>query len=118
MRGRRNRTEDTQPNNSQLATEARLLEQAWDKLQSGLHVYNGLRAAAQRRNQLAGHAIGLHFTPNPRPMLSREQSDARLREALGILEKVQPMLSAKNQDAAALHVSVAIERINAALALR
>ena len=118
-RGKRNKKpEDTQPDGPNLQAEARLLEQAWDKLQSGLRDYQGHRAKAQHQTQLAAGSIGLRFTPNPRPRLSQAESDARLREARALLAQVQPLLAGKNQPRAVTHVANAVQQIDLALAIR
>lgn len=98
--------------------EGKWLHEAWNRLHSGLHDYNGFRAAAQQRTQLAAQMLGLQFVGFTRPRLTQAQSDALLVDARDILKRTLSSLLAKRENKAAAQVQAAIQLIQAALAVR
>ena len=96
------------------ATPANLLRQAYGELASADHDYKGHRAAAMKRIEEAGKALGLKLHGEARTHEKQGISDVHLRNAQGLLSQAESGLSGK----ALKHVQAAEKDLSVALKVK
>jgi len=96
------------------AAPADLLRQAYGELASADHDYKGHRAAAMKRLEAAGKALGVNLHGEGRQHEKQGISDAHLRNAQGLLSQAASGLSGK----ALKHVQAAERDLSVALSVK
>jgi len=99
-------------------TEADLLRRAYRILATGDHDYKGHRVKAMRQIESAAGLLGLNLKGDLKDKQPQALSDAKLREARGLLQNVLGSAEVKSENRIAKHVNEAIAQINLALSIR
>jgi hypothetical protein len=99
-------------------SEARALTSAYLILATGDRDYKGHRVKAMHQVEAAAKLLGMDVRSHAKGYKPQALSDARLREARGLLEKVLGASEVKAQSRISKHISAAIKQINDALAVR
>ena len=100
------------------STEAGMLRHAYHILATGDHDYKGHRVKAMRQIESAAGLLGLNLKGDLKDKQPQALSDAKLREARGLLQSVLGSAEVKSEDRVAKHVNEAIAQINLALSIR
>ena len=98
--------------------EAGMLRQAYHILATGDHDYKGHRVKAMHHIEEAASRLGMNLHGDAKDKESQNLSDAKLREARGLLESVQGSSEVKNEKHVTKQIEDAISEINKALSTR
>ena len=100
------------------SAEAGMLQQAYLILATGDHDYKGHRVRAMHQIEAAAQLLGMNLSGDAKDRQPQPLSDAKLREAQGLLQSVLGSAEVKNQKRVAKHITEAINQINIALSIR
>jgi len=100
------------------STEAGMLQSAYFILATGDHDYKGHRVNAMHQVEAAAKLLGVTLSGDAKDRQPQPLSDAKLREAQGLLQNVLGAAEVKNQKRVTKHINNAINQINIALSLR
>ncbi len=98
--------------------EAGMLQQAYAILSTGDHDYKGHRVRAMHQIEAAAKLLGMSLGGDAKDKQPQPLSDAKLREAQGLLQNVLGAAEVKNQKRVTKHINEAINQINIALSIR
>jgi hypothetical protein len=98
--------------------EATMLQQAYIILATGDHDYKGHRVKAMHQVEAAAKLLGMNLSGDAKDRQPQPLSDAKLREAQGLLQNVLGAAEVKNQKRVTKHITEAINQINIALSIR
>jgi hypothetical protein len=97
--------------------EAGMLRNAYFILATGDHDYKGHRAKAMHQIEVAGKFLGMDLRGEAKDRQPQALSDAKLREAEGLLQNVLGAAEVKSQARISKHITEAINQINIALSV-
>jgi hypothetical protein len=97
--------------------EAGMLRNAYVILATGDHDYKGHRVRAMHQIEAAGRLLGMDITGSAKDKQPQHLSDAKLREAQGLLQNVLGSAEVKSQAHVSKHITEAINQINVALSI-
>ena len=100
------------------SAEAGMLQNAYAILSTGDHDYKGHRVGAMRQIEAAAKLLGMNLSGDAKDKQPQPLSDAKLREAQGLLQNVLGASEVKNEKRVTKHVTEAINQINIALSIR
>jgi len=100
------------------SAEAGMLRSAYLILATGDHDYKGHRVKAMHQIEAAGDLLGMDVRGDAKDKQPQPLSDAKLREAQGLLQNVLGAAEVKNEKRVTKHISEAINQINIALSIR
>lgn len=98
--------------------EARMLRQAYIILATGDHDYKGHRVRAMHQVEAAADLLGMDVRGDAKDKQPQPLSDAKLREAQGLLQSVLGASEVKSQKRVSKHITEAINQISTALSIR
>ena len=98
--------------------EAGMLRQAYIILATGNHDYQGHRVKAMHQIEAAAKLLGMNLSGDAKDKQPQPLSDAKLREAQGLLQNVLGAAEVKNEKRVTKHINNAINQINTALSIR
>jgi hypothetical protein len=98
--------------------EAGMLQSAYLILATGDHDYKGHRVRAMHQIEAAAKLLGMNLSGDAKDKQPQPLSDAKLREAQGLLQNVLGAAEVKNQKRVTKHITEAINQINVALSIR
>jgi hypothetical protein len=98
--------------------EAGMLQSAYLILATGDHDYKGHRVRAMHQIEAAAKLLGMNLSGDAKDKQPQALSDAKLREAQGLLQSVLGASEVKNQKRVTKHITEAINQINIALSIR
>jgi hypothetical protein len=100
------------------SAEAGMLQNAYLILATGDHDYKGHRMKAMHQIEAAAKLLGMNLSGDAKDKQPQSLSDAKLREAQGLLQNVLGAAEVKNEKRVTKHISEAINQINIALSIR
>jgi hypothetical protein len=100
------------------STEAGMLRSAYLILATGDHDYKGHRVKAMHQVEAAAKLLGMNLSGDAKDKQPQPLSDAKLREAQGLLQSVLAASEVKNEKRVTKHITEAINQINIALSIR
>jgi hypothetical protein len=100
------------------STEAGMLQNAYLILSTGDHDYKGHRVRAMHQIEAAAKLLGVNLSGDGKGKQPQPLSDAKLREAQGLLQSVLGASEVKSQKQVTKHLNAAVEQINIALSIR
>jgi hypothetical protein len=100
------------------SAEAGMLQSAYLILATGDHDYKGHRVRAMHQIEAAAKLLGMNLSGDAKDKQPQSLSDAKLREAQGLLQNVLGASEVKNEKRVTKHVTEAINQINIALSIR
>jgi len=100
------------------SAEAGMLQSAYLILATGDHDYKGHRVKAMKQIEAAAKLLGMTLSGDAKDKQPQPLSDAKLREAQGLLQNVLGAAEVKNQERVTKHITNAINQINTALSIR
>jgi len=100
------------------SAEAGMLRNAYVILATGDHDYKGHRVRAMHQVEFAAKLLGMDITGSAKDRQPQPLSDAKLREAQGLLQSVLGAAEVKSQERVAKHITEAINQINVALSVK
>jgi hypothetical protein len=100
------------------SAEAGMLQSAYDILATGDHDYSGHRVKALHAVKVAAKLLGLNLAGDDKVRQPQPLSDARLREAQGLLQSVLGNAEVMNQKRVVKHLNEAINQISIALSIK
>jgi hypothetical protein len=100
------------------SAEAGMLRSAYLILATGDHDYKGHRVKAMHAVEAAAKLLGMDVSGDAKDKQSQPLSDAKLREAQGLLQSVLGASEVKTQKRVTKHITEAIDQINTALSIR
>jgi len=100
------------------SAEAGMLQNAYLILATGDHDYKGHRVRAMHQIEAAAKLLGVTLSGDAKDKQPQPLSDAKLREAQGLLQNVLGAAEVKNQERVTKHITNAINQINTALSIR
>jgi len=100
------------------SAEAGMLRRAYLILATGDHDYKGHRVRAMRQIEAAGDLLGMNLKGDAKDKQPQPLSDAKLREAQGLIRQVVGAAAVKDQKRVVKHLNAAINQINVALSIR
>jgi hypothetical protein len=100
------------------SAEAGMLRSAYLILATGDHDYKGHRVRAMHQIEAAAKLLGMNISGDAKDKQSQPLSDAKLREAQGLLQSVLGASEVKSQKRVTKHITEAINHINIALSIR
>ena len=100
------------------SAEAGMLQNAYLILATGNHDYQGHRVKAMHQIEAAAKLLGVTLSGDAKDKQPQPLSDAKLREAQGLLQNVLGAAEVKNQVRVTKHINNAINQINIALSIR
>jgi hypothetical protein len=100
------------------SAEAGMLQNAYLILATGDHDYKGHRVRAMHQIEAAAKLLGMNLSGDAKDKQPQPLSDAKLREAQGLLQNVLGAAEVKNQERVTKHITNAINQINTALSIR
>jgi hypothetical protein len=100
------------------SAEAGMLQNAYNILATGDHDYKGHRVKAMHQIEAAAKLLGVNLGGDAKDKQPQTLSDAKLREAQGLLQNVLGAAEVKNQKRVTKHINEAIDQINIALSIR
>jgi hypothetical protein len=100
------------------SAEAGMLQNAYLILATGDHDYKGHRVKAMHQIEAAAKLLGMNLSGDAKDKQPQALSDAKLREAQGLLQNVLGAAEVKNQKRVTKHITEAISQINTALSIR
>jgi hypothetical protein len=95
-----------------------MLQNAYLILATGDHDYKGHRMKAMHQIEAAAKLLGMNLSGDAKDKQPQSLSDAKLREAQGLLQNVLGAAEVKNEKRVTKHISEAINQINIALSIR
>jgi len=95
-----------------------MLRNAYVILATGDHDYKGHRVRAMHQVEFAAKLLGMDITGSAKDRQPQPLSDAKLREAQGLLQSVLGAAEVKSQERVAKHITEAINQINVALSVK
>jgi hypothetical protein len=98
--------------------EAGMLQSAYLILATGDHDYKGHRVRAMHQIEAAAKLLGMNLSGDAKDKQPQALSDAKLREAQGLLQSVLGASEVKNEKRITKHITAAIDQINIALSIR
>jgi hypothetical protein len=98
--------------------EAGMLRSAYLILATGDHDYKGHRVRAMHQIEDAAKLLGMNLSGDAKNRQPQPLSDAKLREAQGLLQSVLAASDVKSQKRVTKHITEAIDQINIALSIR
>jgi hypothetical protein len=98
--------------------EAGMLRSAYLILATGDHDYKGHRVRAMHQIEDAARLLGMNLSGDAKNRQPQPLSDAKLREAQGLLQSVLAASDVKSQKRVTKHITEAIDQINIALSIR
>ena len=98
--------------------EAGMLQNAYLILDTGDHDYKGHRVRAMHQIEAAAKLLGMNLSGDAKDKQPQPLSDAKLREAQGLLQNVLGAAEVKNQERVTKHITNAVNQINTALSIR
>ena len=98
--------------------EAGMLQNAYLILATGNHDYQGHRVKAMHQIEAAAKLLGMNLSGDAKDKQPQPLSDAKLREAQGLLQNVLGAAEVKNEKRVTKHINNAINQINTALSIR
>jgi len=100
------------------SAEAGMLRSAYLILATGDHDYKGHRVKAMHQIEDAAKLLGMNLSGDAKDKQPQPLSDAKLREASGLLSNVLGAAEVKSQKRVTKHITEAINQINTALTIR
>jgi hypothetical protein len=100
------------------SAEAGMLQNAYLILATGDHDYQGHRLRAMHQIEAAAKLLGMNLGGDAKNRQPQALSDAKLREAQGLLQNVLGAAEVKNEKRVVKHINNAIDQINIALSIR
>ena len=100
------------------SAEAGMLRSAYLILATGDHDYKGHRVKAMHQIEAAAKLLGMNLSGDAKDRQPQPLSDAKLREASGLLSNVLGAAEVKSQKRVTKHITEAINQINIALTIR
>jgi len=100
------------------SAEAGMLRSAYLILATGDHDYKGHRVRAMHQIESAAKLLGMNISGDAKDRQPQPLSDAKLREAQGLLQSVLAASDVKSQKRVTKHITEAINHINTALSIR
>ena len=100
------------------SAEAGMLRSAYLILATGDHDYKGHRVKAMHQIEAAAKLLGMNLGGDAKDKQPQPLSDAKLREASGLLSNVLGAAEVKSQKRVTKHITEAINQINTALTIR
>ena len=100
------------------SAEAGMLQNAYLILATGDHDYKGHRVRAMHQIEAAAKLLGVTLSGDAKDKQPQPLSDAKLREAQGLLQNVLGAAEVKNQERVTKHITNAVNQINTALSIR
>jgi hypothetical protein len=100
------------------SAEAGMLRSAYLILATGDHDYKGHRVKAMHQIESASKLLGMNLSGDAKDRQPQPLSDAKLREAQGLLQNVLGAAEVKSQKRITKHITEAINQINIALSIR
>ena len=100
------------------SAEAGMLQSAYLILATGDHDYKGHRVRAMHQIEAAAKLLGMNLSGDAKDRQPQPLSDAKLREAQGLLQNVLGAAEVQNQKRVTKHINNAINQINTALSIR
>jgi hypothetical protein len=100
------------------SAEAGMLQNAYLILATGNHDYKGHRVKAMKQIEAAAKLLGVTLSGDAKDRQPQPLSDAKLREAQGLLQNVLGAAEVKDQKRITKHINAAIDHINTALSIR
>jgi hypothetical protein len=100
------------------SAEAGMLHRAYRILATGDHDYKGHRVKAMRSVEAAARLLGLDLKGDAKDHEAQALSDAKLREASGLISSVLDSTAVKDQKHITKHLKEAINQINIALSIK
>lgn len=100
------------------STEAKLLRDAYRILATGDHDYAGHRVKAMHSVEAAAKLLGMDMAGDLKDRSPQPLSDARLREAQGLISQVLGSADVKGQERVVKHLNEAVRQIDVALHAR
>lgn len=100
------------------SAEADMLRQAYRTLATGDHDYDGHRIKAMHAVEAAAKLLGMDLSGDLKDRTPQPLSDAKLREAQGLISQVLNSAEVKGQKRVVKHLNLAIGHINTALKIR
>jgi hypothetical protein len=100
------------------SAEAGMLRNAYIILATGDHDYKGHRVRAMHQIEAAASLLGMNISGDAKDRQPQPLSDAKLREAQGLLQNVLGAAEVKNEKRVTKHINNAINQINTALSIR
>jgi type IV secretory pathway protease TraF len=97
--------------------EAGMLRNAYFILATGDHDYKGHRVRAMHQVEVAGKLLGMDLRGDVKDRQPQPLSDAKMREAQGLLQNVLGAAEVKSQERITRHITDAINQINVALSV-
>lgn len=97
------------------SAEAGMLHRAYHILATGDHDYHGHRARAMHHVEAAAKLLGLDLSGDLKNREYQALSDAKLREASGLISQVLASAAVKDQKRVTKHLTGAVNEINLAL---
>jgi len=98
--------------------EAKMLRRAYIILATGDHDYKGHRVRAMHQIETAGDLLGMNLRGDAKDRQPQVLSDAKLREAQGLLQNVLNSAEVKSQKRISKHIVAAIDELSTALSIR
>src|SRR5208283_565945 len=99
------------------SAEAGILRNAYLILSTGDHDYKGHRVKAMHQIEAAAKLLGMDLSGDAKDKQPQPLSDAKLREAQGLLQSVLGASEVKSQKRVTKHITEAIDQINVALSI-
>jgi len=100
------------------SAEAGMLRRAYLILATGDHDYKGHRVRAMHQIEAAADLLGMDVRGDAKDKQPQPLSDAKLREAQGLLQSVLGASEVKSQKRVTKHITEAVNQINIALSIR
>jgi len=100
------------------SAEAGMLHRAYIILATGDHDYKGHRVRAMHQIEAAAKLLGVDLSGDAKDKQPQPLSDAKLREAQGLLQSVLGASEVKSQKRISKHITEAVDQINVALSIR
>jgi len=100
------------------SAEAGMLRNAYLILSTGDHDYKGHRVKAMHAVEAAAKLLGMNISGDAKDKQPQPLSDAKLREAQGLITQVLGSAEVKNQKRVTKHLNEAVSQINIALSIR
>ena len=98
--------------------EAGMLRRAYVILATGDHDYKGHRVKAMHQIEAAADLLGMNIRADAKDRQPQVLSDAKLREAQGLLQNVLGAAEVKSQKHISKHIVQAINQLSVALSIR
>ncbi len=90
------------------SAEAGMLQNAYLILATGDHDYKGHRVKAMHQIEAAAKLLGMKLSGDAKDKQPQPLSDAKLREAQGLLQNVLGAAEVKNQERVTKHINTAL----------